>query len=384
MSVSMPGVHRYDRGGASVQNEGATSELRLTTDFVSTLLSYAVTVMPLVSVELARSRRAAAEIPDVELRSLALRALAKRGNMQGAALLAILSPRESRAAATRAAVSFQAAYNYLDMLAEQPSYDPVGNGRTLHRALIAAVDPTVRFENYYALNACHETRGYLVGMLRRCREAMVSLPSYATVRERLIACAQRIVDFQSFNLGEGQGASELLEEWGRANTPAGCQLGWWEVAASAGSSLSVHALIALAGQWQAGDEQAAAVEQAYFPWIGALHSLLDSAADVEEDSREGQRNLLGYFSSLEQAKHDLDRLTREAVAQARALGTARRHEIILSAMIGYYLSMPGVRNGQSRWVLECVTSAAPPSGRLALRLLTPMRPVSHLLYKLGM
>ena len=37
-----------------------------------------------------------------------------------------------------------------------------------------------------------------------------------------------------------------------------------------------------------------AIEGAYFPWICALHSLLDRLVDVAEDERAGQRNLLSY------------------------------------------------------------------------------------------
>ena len=68
------------------------------------------------------------------LRQLALDALDKRGNIEGAAAFAAFVPLARRAKATRATSAFQAAYNLLDMLGEQPSPDPVRDGRAPARS----------------------------------------------------------------------------------------------------------------------------------------------------------------------------------------------------------------------------------------------------------
>jgi hypothetical protein len=122
----------------------------------------------------------------------------------------------------------------------------------------------------------------------------------------------------------------------------------------------------------------ATVERGYFPWIGALHSLLDSAVDVAEDRREGQRNLLGHYSSIEHAQSRIRLLAEVATSQARALGSQHRHEVILSAMIGYYLSALPASDPAMRGLAREVISAAGPMSGVALRLLGTARPFSHL------
>ena len=82
--------------------------------------TYWLSIFPVVRREIAGLRKRAEGIPDPVLREEALQALAKRGNIEGAAAFATLVPKARRRAVTRALVAFQAAYNYVDMLAEQP------------------------------------------------------------------------------------------------------------------------------------------------------------------------------------------------------------------------------------------------------------------------
>jgi hypothetical protein len=147
--------------------------------FASTGLRYAHTVFPLVARELAHWRARALAIPDPFLRRIAADAAAKRGNMEGAALFAVLAPTALRDEATRALVAFQSAYNYLDALAEQPGPDPEENARQLHGALLLALDRDAPHLDYYARCSHRDDGGYLEGMLDTCRGALMLFPSYA-------------------------------------------------------------------------------------------------------------------------------------------------------------------------------------------------------------
>jgi tetraprenyl-beta-curcumene synthase len=293
------------------------ADFRSTFAFASVVVCYLTTVFPLVASELAYWRVRADQIPDPKLRGLALDSLRKRGNMEGAALFAAFAPRAHRAETTRALVTFQAAYNYLDMLAEQPSDDPVANGRRLHQALLTALDPSAQHSAERAHREQGRDGGYLADLLDSCRASLTALPSYAAVAQAARAAAARIVDFQSLNLSERQGGHEGLERWARDQTCAGSGLRWWETAAAGGSSLGVHALIGLAAEPAIEPAQMLAIDGAYFPWIGALHSLLDSLVDAAEDRREGQRNLLGYYASPRDAAVHLRWLAELASSQAR-------------------------------------------------------------------
>jgi tetraprenyl-beta-curcumene synthase len=332
--------------------------LEVPTAFASIAVRYLLTILPRAVGELVRWRASAERIPDPVLHGLATKALAKKGNMLGAALFAVLAPRSCRSQVVRAQVAFQSAYNYLDMLAEQPSLDPVGNGRRLHGALLHALEPGARRGDYYACYPRNEDGGFLSELVETCWVSLEGLPSYALVASPARTAAGRIVDFQSLNLGLRQGGHNGLERWARAHTPSGSDLRWWETAAAGGSSLAVHALIALAARPSVDPSDLAAIDEAYFPTIGALHSLLDSMVDLAEDERDGQRNLISYYPSPDDARERLGLLAKCAAAATGQLSDSHQHRAILVAMACHYLAAPGACSPRARLLVRSMAGAA--------------------------
>jgi tetraprenyl-beta-curcumene synthase len=311
--------------------------LSLTGAFAGAALRYWLTVFPRVSSELRHWRRSAERIADPALRRLALESLAKRGNMEGAAAFATFVPWRARGSVIRALVAFQAIYNYADLLAEQPSEDPVGNARDVHQALLMALDPSGESSMYDS----HPTSGrvdrdFLAEMIAACETASWQLPSYGTVAAAACQAAGRIVAFQSLSLGRhGE-----LESWAENQGLPGVGCAWWEVAAAAGSSLSVHALLAAAASPELTGQDVATIDAAYFPCIGALHSLLDSLVDEQEDAATGQLRLLDCYPSRRQATLGLQQLTGRALASARELPSGADHALLVTAMACSYLAAP--------------------------------------------
>ncbi len=302
--------------------------------------------------------------------------------MEGAAAFAAFAPRAHRAAVARATSAFQAAYNLLDILGEQPSADPILDGRRLHEALLFALTPpgpeandadhtesseraaagthphpgegaTVTALDWYQHHPQNEDGGYLEALLRECRIAVATLPSYTTVASSARASAARIVAFQSLNLSESQGDHEGLERWALEATPPGAGLQWWETAAAAGSSLGVHVLIAAAAGKELESGEVRALSDAYFPWIGGLHSMLDNLIDKHEDEAAGHRSLIEYYGP-QRAAERMGWLATQASRAARELPHNSRHVVILAAMIGNYLSTPEAHSAELRPVSDSV------------------------------
>jgi tetraprenyl-beta-curcumene synthase len=343
----------------------------------STVAQYLVGVLPVVRSELAHWGASAREIPDPALRSHAIEGLAKRGNLEGAALLAVLAPRSRRRETIRALVAYQTAYNYLDKLAEQPSANPVANGLQLHQALLVALDATVAHEDYYALNPQSDDGGFLAALVDACRTALATLPSLGVTAAAASAAAGRIAAFQSLNLSETQGGPHGLERWACRQAPESLGLRWWQIAAAGGSSLEVYALIAAAAHHETRPRDVEAIEAAYFPWICALHSLLDSLVDVAEDERAGQRNLLSYHASTGEAASGMEFLAQRASDACRQLPNELQHRVILTAMVSYYLSSPEASTPYARAIGGSVASAVGPLLPTALRLFRARRALTH-------
>lgn len=331
----------------------------LAATFARGALSYWGSVFPRVRRQVARWRLRAGRIPDPVLRHLALEALDKQGNIEGAAAFAAFAPWRYRGRAVLTASAFQCAYNLLDMLGEQPSEEPVRDGRRLHEALVYALTPSAPRLDWFEYHPQHDDGGYLDSVLRECRDAFAGLPAHAAVADSAQAAAERIVAFQSLNLSEAQGDHEQLERWATGATPAGSGLRWWETAAAAGSSLAVHALIAAAADRTLDERAAQALAQAYFPWIGCLHSLLDNLIDKREDEAAGHRSLLEYYDPHHAAAR-LGVLAERARAATGDVPHSGRHRVMLTAMIANYLSSPDARAPDLHEARDTVIAGAGP------------------------
>ncbi|MGH2881031.1 MAG: DUF2600 family protein, partial [Solirubrobacteraceae bacterium] len=279
------------------------NRIYLATEFVCAARGYWLSVFPRVALELRRRRALATRIPDPALRRLALQALQRKGrNLEGAAAFATLAPRSQRSLVVQALVCGQAMCDYLDVLCEQPSRDPVANGYALHDALLDAVAaPGFRDPDYYRHHPHRQDGGYLRAMIEGVSGALARLPAGEAVAAPLARAVKRIASYQALNHCEAHGSYQPFEHWARDEGRSCPHMRWWEAGAGAGSTLSLHVLLGVAADPRVDRREVSAIDEAYFPWIGALHSMLDSLVDREEDLAMGVRGLIDYYLSAEEA-----------------------------------------------------------------------------------
>jgi tetraprenyl-beta-curcumene synthase len=307
-------------------------------DFACAARRYWLAILPRVTREISRRRTLATRIPDPALRQLALEALTrKRANLEGAAAFAALVGRASRPRVVRALVGAQAICDYLDLLAEQPNRDPVANGYRLHKALLVATTPGESHREYYRHHTHSEDGGYLRTLVESVSESLSGLPRLSLTLEPMRRAVERVALYQSFNHGDTAGSYAPFERWASAETLSSSGLSWWETGAGAGSTMTLYVLIAAAADPSLRSFDMTAIENAYFPWIGALHSLLDSLVDHDEDIATGERGLIDCYPSPLDAARRMRAIAREALERAAALPQGRRHELIVAAMTSFYL-----------------------------------------------
>ncbi len=312
------------------------------TAFLRAAICYWGRVFPFACREIRRWERCARIIPDPKLKTVALRALQdERGNLEGATAFATFVDRSHRRMVARAAIAFQAAYDFVDAVSEQTESSWEGNTRQLHMALMIAVNPELSHLDYYALENLGNDGGYLADLVDVCRESLALLPSHAQVAESIGRATRRIIDYQDFNHRSDDSWS--FESWAERETPSETDLRWWETGAAAGSSLVVFALMAAGAQPGLIQDDVARLVDAYFPWVGALHTLLDSLVDEQEDDMTHQRCLISLYLSREEAASRIQILVARAGRQALDLGKGECHMLILAAMVSFYLSLPQAR-----------------------------------------
>lgn len=335
---------------------------------------YRNSIVPLVRRELRSWKVHAESIPDPLLRDRAVVALRDKGqNAEATAVFATLVPRGSLQTIVRAMTAFQVAVDYLDVLGEQQAAEPLANGLQLHAALSDALSARPPRGDWYGLHSRSEDGGYLDALVSGCRDTLSRLPSLPSALPLARRAAVRCGEGQSFTHASAQGNNEALRDWSsQQEAPAGYL--WWEIAAGASSSVAVHALIAAAANPHTTAGEAALIDAAYFPSIGALTVLLDDLIDREDDIARGDHNYLAYYESNELAAERLDLIASYALAATRKLPQPRRHAAILTGIAGFYLSAPGATTGYATPIRTRMIKRIGPSIRPILatrRLLSP-------------
>ena len=310
--------------------------MRWAPEFVCAARGYWLAVFPRARREIARTRELAVGIPDPALRRLALLSLARKtGNLEGAAVFATLAPPARRAPLIRGLVACQALCDYLDVLCEQPCADPVASGYRLHEHLRAALRLSPSEES--ARRDGRADSVYLGALVQGVRDGLASLPSREVIALPLARVVRRAVDYQALGHGDADGSYEPFARWAATQIGAHDELCWWEAAGGAGSTLGMHVLMGVAAEPCLPERDVSAVESAYFPWVGALHSLLDSLVDRGEDLAMGCQGLIDRYGSAEQAAERMRWIAHESLQRTAELPRARRHTLIVSAMTCFYL-----------------------------------------------
>ncbi len=315
----------------------------------------------------------AAAIPDRALREDALVALArKRDNIDGAALLWILSPRRSQSL-LRLLVGYEAMADFLDNANERAAAMGVTNGRQLHRALVEAIDPATPNTDYYLHNLWRQDGGYLCALVQACRMSCVGLPAYRQVRRSALAAAE-LVSVQALNHEPDPHRREsALRAWAaRPLSVNDDDTYWFERTAAASAWLTVLALLAVAAKPGCDEHEGEKVSASYF-WISLTAAMLDSYADRADDLADDGHCYIGHYPTEQIAVERVREVVRRATREARALRDGHRHAVITACMIAMYLSKDSALAPQARMATLSLVRAGGPLARLLLPLLRVWR-----------
>jgi tetraprenyl-beta-curcumene synthase len=161
-----------------------------------------------------------------------------------------------------------------------------------------------------------------------------------------------------------------LKAWAQRECAGQSGASWFELSGAASASLTVHALLALAADSGCSDDDIAAVRAAYFPWMSATCTMLDSYVDQAEDIEIGNHSYVGHYSSSEMAAQRVGELVGRSAAEARRLRNGHRHAVIAACMVAMYLSRDSARVPAMSSTTRSLVQAG---GSLAMLLLPVLR-----------
>jgi tetraprenyl-beta-curcumene synthase len=287
-------------------------------------------------------------IPDGPIREDALSAITrKRGHTDGAALFWIL-PRRRDVNLLRLLVAYEIIWDFLDCLNERAAAEGTVNGRQLHLALIEALDPAMPMSDYYCHHPWREDGGYLEALVETCRHSCAALPSYGRVRPLVVREARRAQVLALNHDVDPEARDTALKAWARREFSSERSVPWYELSGAASASLTVHAFLALAAQPACSEADARRTCAAYFPWLSAATTMLDSYVDQVEDERNGDHRYIAHYPSQVLACQRVQELVTRSALEARRLSNGHRHAVIAACMVAMYLSKDSARTPEMR------------------------------------
>lgn len=296
-------------------------------------------IVPLAASALSGVRESAERIPDDLLRAEALASVdGKSYHVAGAAILATFLDTPSAQRYVDVVAPLETIYDYLDNLCDRhPDVDAAAYPM-LHLAIADALDPHAPTRNYYALGPAGNDGGYLRELVQRTQRALREVPELETMRPLFAEAAALYAEMQSFKHlppGERELACVAWYERHRARFH---DLDWHEFACAAGSQFQVYGPLyaAFAG------ESVCDAYDAYFPYVSALHVLLDAFIDEAEDRAHGELNFADVYGNARSLRERCAYLAEAARARFTAMTFPARHRFVLRIMTLFYLSHPKI------------------------------------------
>jgi tetraprenyl-beta-curcumene synthase len=316
-------------------------------------------VIPGVSEEVSHWRKRALAMPASPIRDDALTSLdTKRFHTEGAALFATLPMRRDERL-LRLLIVQELIWDFLDSVSERPTDDIVQNGWQLHHALSDALDPDGQIsDDYYRFHPWKDDGGYLRELVETSRALCASLPLYERVREIVVRKA-RLARVCAINHEPDPELKRLkLRAFAIHEFPNESRLAWYEATAAASSSLSIYSLLALAVEPSCRAPAIAARLDAYAPWVDLSCIMLDSFADLVDDSRTGAHSYLSHYPSFDVAVNRLRQIVWSAARSVSQLPDAARHTLLATSMVAMYLSKDSASSGQLQPAARSILKAS--------------------------
>lgn len=327
------------------------------------LLKYIFLVLPQVKNLLRQWQRLALHCPEPELKLQALASLKQKAfHCQGGAVFAVEEQQVSQTL-LRLIVAYQTLCDYLDNLCDRAGQTDGQAFRQLHLSLIDALDPAREMSDYYRYYNLHNDGGYVTSLVIECRKQVALLPSYHLVKDDIINLAAWYCELQVRKHLPWEIREEQLREWLAVLSGRFPGLLWNELAAATGSTLAVFALLKLASQSQLNPALVQQTLQAYFPWICALHILLDYFIDQQEDREGGDLNFTFYYRDDLEMMNRLKICVNEAGARSYRLPSSVLDRTVVEGLLAMYLSdrkvvKQGLLAKRSALIMECGGSSA--------------------------
>jgi tetraprenyl-beta-curcumene synthase len=305
------------------------------------LVRFLSRIVPLSAAALAEIREHASRIPDDLLRREALASADRKAyHVAGACVLAnFLEPFAARRYVAIVA-PLETIYDYLDNLCDRHPAVGVDAYPVLHQAIADALDPHTQPRDYYAQGPAGDDGGYLRWLVQRTQTALADVPHLDALAPHFAQAAELYAQMQTHKHYPPGEREQRCMQWYETHRERYHDINWHEFASAAGSQFHVYGPLyeAFSGR----RDGIANAYDAYFPYVSALHVLLDAFIDQAEDREHGELNLACVYGGAEALRTRAGALFDIAKTRFAQLPGERAHRFVLDVMTLFYLSHPKV------------------------------------------
>jgi tetraprenyl-beta-curcumene synthase len=305
------------------------------------LVRFMARIIPISAANLQAIRERAATIPDPQLRAQALASVDRKAyHVAGAGILATFLTPEAARRYVAIVAPLETVYDYLDNLCDRHPGVGVEAYPVLHQAIGDALDPAAQTHDYYACGPSGDDGGYLRDLVQRTQRALADVPHLDLLRPRFAQAAQLYGEMQTHKHYPAGERERRCVAWYEQHRERYQDIDWHEFASAAGSQFHVYGPLfeALLGRREAIE----GTYDAYFPYVSAVHVLLDAFIDQAEDREHGELNFSRVYGGAAALRARVRSLFDAARGRLRALPGDRAHGFVLDVMTLFYLSHPKV------------------------------------------
>jgi tetraprenyl-beta-curcumene synthase len=178
----------------------------------------------------------------------------------------------------------------------------------------------------------------------RCRLQLAVLPFYGLVAPKMKKYIQFFIDLQSYRYYPPLASVEMLKVWSSGYLQRYHDIYWWEFCAAADSLSGILTMYAAATGAKLSGDEVALLDEACFPWLCGLESLLRSVLQMRTQEAEGL-NFASFYSNLKECEERILFFAEKASASFMKLRNGAEYCNILKALISLYLTEPEAEFG---------------------------------------
>ncbi len=182
----------------------------------------------------------------------------------------------------------------------------------------------------------------------QCRLQLAILPSFKQAAPKIKKYMQLYIDLQSYRHYPASVSKDTLKNWCGSYLMRYPEISEWEFCAAADSFLGIAAMYAAASRPGISGEEITLLDEACFPWLSGLCSLLDETIHFRTNGNTENLNFISYYKNMKECEERILYFAEKAEKACLKLKESSLYIRLLRTITALYLTDPEAEFGMLR------------------------------------